>query len=44
MESVFKFAVFMVAVLGMPMVIMYVLAPLAKAIGRRLVAHLEAAA
>ena len=36
MESVFKFAVFMVAVLGMPMVIMYVLAPLAKAIGRRL--------
>lgn len=36
MEGIFQFAVFMVAVLGMPLVIMYVLAPLAKAIGRRL--------
>jgi hypothetical protein len=36
MESAFKFAVVMVTVLGMPLVIIYVLAPLAKAVGRRL--------
>jgi hypothetical protein len=36
MEGIFKFAVVMVTVLGMPLVIMYVLAPLAKALGRRL--------
>lgn len=36
MEGIFKFAVVMVTVLGMPLVIMYVLAPLAKSIGRRL--------
>jgi hypothetical protein len=36
MEGVFKFAVIMVTVLGMPLGIMYVLAPLAKALGRRL--------
>lgn len=36
MEGVFKFAVIMVTVLGMPLGIIYVLAPLAKALGRRL--------
>jgi hypothetical protein len=36
MEGAFKFAVIMVTVLGMPLGIMYVLAPLAKALGRRL--------
>jgi hypothetical protein len=35
-EGAFKFAVVMVTVLGMPLVIIYVLAPLAKALGRRL--------
>jgi len=36
MEGIFKFAVVMVIAVGMPLVIMYVLAPLAKALGRRL--------
>ncbi len=36
MEGIFKFAVVMVTVLGMPLLIMYVLAPLAKSLGRRL--------
>jgi hypothetical protein len=36
MEGTFKFAVVMVTLLGMPLMIMYVLAPLAKAVGRRL--------
>jgi len=35
-EGTFKFAVIMITVLGMPLVIIYVLAPLAKALGRRL--------
>jgi hypothetical protein len=36
MEGIFKFAAVMLTVLGMPLVIMYVLAPLAKALGHRL--------
>jgi hypothetical protein len=36
MEGIFKFAVVMLILLGMPLGIMYVLAPLAKALGRRL--------
>jgi predicted phage tail protein len=36
MEGVFKVAVVMLTVLGTPMVIFYVLGPLAKALGRRL--------
>lgn len=36
MEGVFKFALVMFILLGMPLGIMYVVAPLAKALGRRL--------
>ena len=36
MEGIFKFAVFMLVVLGMPLGIMYVVAPIARAVGRRI--------
>ena len=36
MESTFKFVFVMLTLIGMPMTIMYVLAPLARAIGHRL--------